>query len=549
MLLARVALRRPKKMNAISNAVQECVAGGGVGRCLAMQSRAKSTYLAAIDQGTSSSRVILYDTADLRPVASHQVELQSATTNPQAGWSQMDPLKILSTISDSAAGALSKAGATASDVVGVGITNQRESTIVWDKTTGKPLYDAILWHDARTADTASGLVRSLGGQDALRAACGLPISTYFSGVKLRWLLDNVPEVKAAFERGTALFGTVDTWVAWNLTGGVDGGRHVTDLTNASRTMMMDISRCAWDDATIDKLGVGVARGALPEITSCAEAFGPIRDGGPLDGAPLTAMIGDQQSAMVGQRCFAPGQAKITYGTGAFMLVNSGTTPTPSQHGLLTTALYRFGRDAPPSYALEGAVASCAVGINWFKDSLGMIGKAPEISSLAAEVPGGTDGLVFVSAFGGLLAPHWRDDARGTLVGLTLAHDKRHVARAVLEGIAHQARDVVGAMNADTGAPVTGLRVDGGVALSNELLQYQADLCDVPVERPSDVETTAMGAAIAAGMGAGVWESVADLPTAAAAIDRTFTPCIGAAERDARCARWTRAVEVSFGWAA
>ena len=468
--------------------------------------RASSSLLAAIDQGTSSSRVILYDASTLRPVASHQEELQSATSNPRAGWSQMQPQAIVETVRRSAEGALQKAKATAADVVGVGITNQRESTVVWDRTTGTPLYDAVLWHDARTRETVAQLNSELGGQDALRSVCGLPISTYFSGVKLRWLIENVPEVKQGFENGTALFGTVDTWLAWNLTGGAKGvksgtTRHVTDVTNASRTMMMDLGSCTWHTPTIDALGVSVAASALPEITSSAEPLGSISDGGPLDGAPLTAMIGDQQSAMVGQRCFESGQAKITYGTGAFMLVNSGATPTPSKHGLLSTALYRFGKGAPTTYALEGAVASCAVGINWFKDSLRMIDSAPEISKLASEVPNGTEGLYFVSAFGGLLAPHWRDDARATLVGLTLAHDRRHVARAVLEGIAHQAKDVVGAMEADTGDGLTGLRVDGGVSLSNELLQYQADLCNIAVERPSDVETTAAGAAIAAGLGA------------------------------------------------
>jgi glycerol kinase len=508
------------------------------------------SLLAAIDQGTSSSRVILYDAASLKPVASHQMELQSATTNPQAGWSQMDPQAIVSTVATSAEGALQKAGDKATDVIGVGITNQRESTVVWDKTTGKPLYDAILWHDARTAETAKSLEAGLGGQDALRSACGLPISTYFSGVKLRWLLDNVPEVKAAFDSGKALFGTVDTWLAWNLTGGAGkGGRHITDVTNASRTMLMDLGSCAWDSELISKLGVGAAQGALPEITSCAEGLGTICDGGPLDGAPLTAMVGDQQSAMIGQRCFGRGQAKITYGTGAFMLVNAGATATTSNHGLLSTVLYKFGAGAPTQYALEGAVASCAVGINWFKDSLGMLATAPEISSLAAEVPDGTEGLVFVSAFGGLLAPHWRDDARATLVGLTLAHDKRHVARAVLEGIAHQARDVVQCMEGDTGSKVASLRVDGGVSLSNELLQYQADLCNVSVERPTDVETTAMGAAISAGLGAGVWKDVSELPSSDDDIDRKFDPAISTAERQARCGRWQKAVDASFGWAA
>ena len=375
--------------------------------------RRHRSLLAAIDQGTSSSRVILYDAKSLEPVSSHQVELASATTTPQAGWSQMDPLAIVKTVELSASGALLKAGARAADVVGVGITNQRESTVVWDRKTGKPLYDAVLWHDARTRETSAALEEALGGQDALRPVCGLPISTYFSGVKLRWLVDNVPAVKAGLEAGTALVGTVDSWLAWNLTGGAAGvggtTRHVTDVTNASRTMMMDLAAGAWHEPSIEALGIGLVgrSGALPEIVSCAEQIGVISDGGPLSGAPLTGMIGDQQSAMVGQRCFSVGAAKITYGTGAFMLMHAGEgAPTPSRHGLLSTALYKFGRDAPtacvgvrPSspwlgsgpahragtpvrYALEGAVACCAVGINWFRDSLGMLDDAPEVSKLA-----------------------------------------------------------------------------------------------------------------------------------------------------------------------
>ncbi len=515
------------------------------------------SLLAAIDQGTSSSRVILYDADSLKPVGSHQVELASATTTPKAGWSQMDPMAIVRSTEESAAGALAKVGATAADVVGIGITNQRESTVVWDKRTGAPLYDAILWHDARTRETSAAIEAALGGQDALRGVCGLPISTYFTGVKLRWLLDHVDAVRQGFEAGTALVGTVDSWLLWNLTGGAKGvgttTRHVTDLTNASRTMMMELGTGCWHADSIRALGVSEAEGALPEIVSCAEKLGVVADGGAFDGVALTGCIGDQQSAMVGQRCFGVGEAKITYGTGAFMLMNAGHAPVPSKHGLLSTALYQFGgRGAPTTYALEGAVASCAVGINWFRDSLGMLASAPEVSSLASEAAGGTEGLYFVSAFGGLLAPHWRDDARGCLVGLTLAHDKRHVARAVLEGIAFQCSDVVNAMVSDTGSPLTALRVDGGVSLSDELLGYQADLLDIKVHRPADVETTAAGAAIAAGLGAGVWQGVEQavdqLGAAADGAAAEFHPAIGAAEREARKSSWAKAVECSLDWA-
>ena len=506
-----------------------------------------ASYLASIDQGTSSSRVILYDVDSLAPVASHQVELQSATTTPQPGWSQMDPMGILASVEASASGALASAGATAGDVVGVGITNQRESTVVWDKRTGAPLYDCVLWHDARTRETSRALQDELGGLDALRGTCGLPISTYFSGVKLRWLLDNVPEVKAGFEGGAALFGTGDAWLLWNLTGGANGGRHATDFSNASRTMLMDLATGAWDEGAAEALGVSVARHALPEIVSCAENYGTVASG-PLAGAAITGCLGDQQSAMVGQRCFSVGDAKITYGTGAFLLMNAGTMPVPSGHGLLSTALYQFGRNGKRYYALEGAVASCAVGVNWFKDSLGMVESAPEISALAAQVDD-PEGLYFVSAFSGLLAPHWRDDARAALLGLTLAHDRRHVARAVLEGIAHQSKDVVDAMLKDSGAKLSSLRVDGGVALSDALLQIQADVSGVQVLRPADVETTAAGAAVAAGIGAGVFEGPEALGAADAQSDAaTFEPAMDAAKRDAKCASWRAAVDASFGWA-
>jgi len=495
--------------------------------------------------------VILYD-LNLKPVASHQLPLETIT--PQAGWTQMDPMAILSTVETCAAGALQKAGATARDLVGIGITNQRETTVVWDKRTGAPLYDAILWHDGRTSEVVQALRAELGGQDAVRGVTGLPISTYFSASKLRWLMENVPEVREGLRAGTALVGTVDSWLVWNLTGGAKGvggtTRHVTDVTNASRTLMMDLAAAQWHDETIEALGLGAVRGALPEITSNAEVLGEVADGGTLHGARLTGCIGDQQSAVVGQRCFAPGQTKITYGTGCFMLMNTGAPrPIPSAKGLLSTALYRMGPEQPVTYALEGAVGSCATGINWFRDSLGMIGSAPEISELAASV-GSTEGVHFVSAFSGLLAPHWRDDARATLVGLTLRHTKAHVARAVLEGVAFQATEVAQAMAADAagaGVKLASLRVDGGVSNSNPLLQYQADLLGVAVERPVDVETTAAGAAVAAGIGAGVWSGTDELASSALT-ERTFAPEIDDAERAARGAKWARAVECSLNWA-
>mmetsp|Transcript_5644 Transcript_5644/g.17607 ORF Transcript_5644/g.17607 Transcript_5644/m.17607 type:complete len:529 (+) Transcript_5644:583-2169(+) len=498
------------------------------------------TYLASIDQGTSSSRVVLYDAATLAPVASHQVELQSATTNPRPGWSQMDAKAIVKSVDDAAAGALQKAGATAADVAGVGITNQRESTVVWDARTGEPLYDCVLWHDARTRGTAASIKASVGGADALRPTCGLPVSTYFSGVKLKWLLDEVPAVKDAVEAGYARVGTVDSWLVWNLT---NGATHATDFTNASRTMLMDLGKGAWDPSSIDALGLSSLQGALPEIRSSAEDYGTIQTGS-LSGAKLTGVLGDQMAAMVGQRCFAVGDAKITYGTGAFMLVHAGNTPAPSSNGLLSTALYDFKGEK--TYALEGAVACCAVGINWFRDSLGLFETSPEISDLAASVDS-SEGCYFVSAFGGLLAPRWRDDARAALVGLTLAHDRRHVSRAVLEGVAFQAVEVLDAMVEDTGRGLGALRVDGGVAQSDVMLQIQADLAAVPVERPADVETTAAGAAVAAGLGCGVFDGISDV-AAGTAPPATFSPKLPAADRDAKLASWRAAVDATYGWA-
>ena len=408
-------------------------------------SRWNSTYVAAIDQGTSSSRVILYDAHTLEPVpdGSHQVDLSSSYKTPQPGWAQMDPTAILSSVEQSAAGALEKTGISASEIVGVGITNQRETIVVWDKNTGAPLHDAVLWLDNRTSETVSSLVSELGSPDALRAECGLPISTYFTGVKLRWLTENVPAVQQGLQQGTALVGTVDSWLIWNLT---SRDVHATDLTNASRTMIMDLQSAQWSDSCLAKLGLESAAGALPQITSCAERIGEISSGA-LTGCSITGSIGDQQSAMLGQGCVEPGMAKTTYGTGAFTLLNTGTNAVPSDHGLLSTALYKLGSDAPTWYALEGSVGSCGIGLNWFANKLKMVDSAVEISKLAAEVPD-TAGLYFVPAFGGILAPRWRDDARASLVrvyclsrmlnlsgqvGLTLAHERTHVARAALEG--------------------------------------------------------------------------------------------------------------------
>jgi len=497
------------------------------------------SYLAAIDQGTSSSRVILYDAETLRPVASHQVELQAATTTPQPGWSQMDPAAILQSVDAAASGALAQARASAKDVVGVGITNQRESTVVWDSRTGEALFDCVLWHDARTRHTSQQIQERLGGIDALRATTGLPISTYFSGVKLKWLVDEVPAVKSALDQGFLRVGTVDAWLLHHLT-----GNHVTDFTNASRTLLMDLKSGQWDASCIEALGLPSAMmHALPEIRGCAETLGTITTG-PLEGCAVTGILGDQMAATVGQRCFTVGDAKVTYGTGAFLLTNAGSTPVPSKHGLLSTALYDF--QGQKTYALEGAVACCAVGLNWFRDSVGMVSTASELSDLAASVDS-TEGAYFVSAFSGLLAPRWRDDARAALVGLTLAHDRRHVARAVLEGVALQCNDVISAMTEDTGTSASTLYVDGGVAQSDVLLQLQADCAGVGVARPADVETTALGAAIAAGLGAGAFSSLEAIPAVSGGTTRV-APAISPDARAAKLASWKAAVEATYGWA-
>eukprot|EP00591_Stephanopyxis_turris_P010983 CAMPEP_0195511574 /NCGR_PEP_ID=MMETSP0794_2-20130614/3845_1 /TAXON_ID=515487 /ORGANISM="Stephanopyxis turris, Strain CCMP 815" /LENGTH=545 /DNA_ID=CAMNT_0040639201 /DNA_START=218 /DNA_END=1855 /DNA_ORIENTATION=+ len=529
--------------------------------------RQSSTYIAAIDQGTSSSRVILYDSETLTPVASHQETLASATSAPHPGWSQMNPTLLLKSVETCKEMALSQlqlhvSGVTSSSISGIGITNQRESVVVWDKHTGEALTDVILWHDTRTRETVHNLTESLGGPDALRSITGLPLSTYFSGVKLRWVMDNVPPARKAIEEGRALVGTVDSFLTWHLTG---GERHVIDVTNASRTLMMDIHKGSWSDDAINALDLDMLRdnGCLPEIVSCAssDGFGVVKSGA-MEGVRITGVIGDQQSAMVGQRCFEPGMAKTTYGTGAFALMNTEKVAFPSKAKLLTTALYSEPgplKEHHITYALEGAVGSCANGINWFRDNLGMIDSPAEISELAHiadEKHGGTEGLYFVSAFGGLLAPYWRDDARGTLVGLTLAHDKSHIALAVLEGVAFQVRAVLDSMVADTDGAhsLAQMRVDGGVSMSRPLLQAQADLLGVTVARPKNVETTALGAAIVAGAGSGIWDRYEDSPRGLLNdgddddLDEIFLPKINEKEREEKWASWEQAVESSLGWA-
>ncbi|XP_006852853.2 glycerol kinase [Amborella trichopoda] len=509
--------------------------------------REEEVYVGAIDQGTTSSRFIIYD-GNANPVASHQVEFTQFY--PESGWVEHDPMEILESVRDCMEKALDKATVAGHNVESglkaIGITNQRETTLVWSKSTGDPLYNAIVWMDVRTSSICRRLEESLpGGRTHFTETTGLPVSTYFSALKLIWLLENVDAVKAAAQSGDALFGTVDTWLIWNLTGGVHKGVHVTDCSNASRTMLMDLATLTWHAPTLETLKIPPS--LLPRIISNAELIGRIAKGWPLVGTPIAGCLGDQHAATLGQAC-KPGEAKSTYGTGAFILINTGLSPKHSKHGLLSTIAYKLGPNKPSSYALEGSIAIAGAAVQWLRDGLGLIKTASEIEGLA-ELAGeeGAGGVYFVPAFGGLLAPWWRDDARGVLVGMTRATSKAHIARAVLESMCFQVRDVVEAMRADAGeGEGFVLRVDGGATVNNLLMQLQADLLGSPVLRPADIETTALGAAYAAGLATGVWTED-DIFTSGnkASNDTVFNPRVCEEERDRRFKSWHKAVEKSF----
>jgi glycerol kinase len=447
-------------------------------------------YVAAIDQGTASSRCLVFDRSS-RLVSVAQKEHHQVY--PRPGWVEHDPEEIWHNVEEVVHGALDKASLSVSDLVGLGIANQRESTILWERDTGRPVHNEINWQDTRTDQ----LVRELGGdagQDRFRDRCGLPLATYFSGPKVRWLLDNIPDLRARAEAGDVLFGTVDSWLIWRLT-----GRHLTDVTNASRTMLMNLHTLGWDEVLLETIGVPEAM--LPEIRPSSEVYGEVRDG-PLSGIPVAAALGDQQAALFGQACFAPGQAKCTYGTGSFLLFNTGTQPVMSSSGLLTTLACRVGTE-PPTYALEGSIAVTGALVQWFRDNLMVIDSAPEIETLARTVDD-SGGCYFVPAFSGLFAPHWRSDARGVIAGLTSYITKGHLARAVLEATAWQTLEVVEAMNTDSRMRLSMLRVDGGMTANNLLMQFLADVLDVPVVRPIVAETVSLGAAYAAGLAVGFW---------------------------------------------
>ncbi len=498
-------------------------------------------YAAAIDQGTTSTRCMIFDHAGA-VVSVHQLEHEQIY--PQAGWVEHDPLEIWARTQDVVKGALEKAGATAADIAAVGVTNQRETTVVWDKNTGKPYYNAIVWQDTRT-DKICNMLAKDGGQDRFRKKVGLPLATYFSGPKVRWMLDNVDGLREAAEKGDAIFGNIDTWVIWQITGGVNGGAHVTDVTNASRTMLMNLETLDWDD---EILGImGIPRLMLPEIRPSSDPafYGKTTADGPFGGViPVCGDLGDQQAATVGQACLSVGEAKNTYGTGCFMLLNTGTAAVQSENGLLTTLCYKFG-DKPAVYALEGSIAITGALVQWLRDNLNLIDSSPEIEDLAKTVED-NGGIYFVPAFSGLFAPYWKSDARGVIVGMTRYVNKGHIARAALEATAFQTREVLDAMNADSGVALTALKVDGGMVFNELLMQFQSDVLGVPVIRPKVAETTALGAAYAAGLAVGFWETEDDIRTNWG-MDKTWNPSMGADKREALYAEWKKAVTRTFDW--
>ncbi len=495
-----------------------------------------SKFVGAIDQGTTSSRFILFDKDGN---IGHIDQREHEQINPKAGWVEHDATEIWQNTRRVINGAMSDSDVEAGDVEAIGITNQRETAVVWDRETGEPIHNAIVWQDTRTG----GLVRELAGDegvDRLRDVTGLPLSTYFSGPKITWLLDNVDGARKRAENGELLFGTTDTWVLWNLTGGKDGGLHVTDVTNASRTLLMDLETLDWHDEALDLMGV--PRSMLPEIKSSSEEYGEAK-GSAIGGRPLSGILGDQHAAMFGQTCFEPGDAKNTYGTGSFLLVNTGEEIVRTDN-LLTTVGYKLG-DGKVTYALEGSIAVTGALIQWLRDRLGIIEKAPDVEELAKTVDD-NGGVYFVPAFSGLFAPHWRDDARGVIVGLTGYANKGHIARAALEATAWQSKEVVDAANAASDVPFDELRVDGGMTVNELLMQFQADVLGVPVIRPKVTETTALGAAYAAGLAVGYWKDQDEL-TERWAEDKRWEPNMEDDERDKGYAKWKKAVERSLDW--
>ncbi|ORI15942.1 glycerol kinase [Rhodococcus sp. 1163] len=494
------------------------------------------TFIASIDQGTTSSRCIIFG-HDGKPVGSAQKEHRQIF--PRAGWVEHDAEEIWVNVREVVGAALGNADVKAQDIAAVGITNQRETTLVWDRATGKPVYNAIVWQDTRTDELCRELAGDQGS-DRYQQITGLPLSTYFAGPKIRWILDNVDGVRERAEAGELCFGTMDSWVLWNLTGGADGGKHITDVTNASRTLLMDLETLSWrEDICAD---FAIPMSMLPEIRTSSEVYAEVRPRGVLAGVPISGILGDQQAATFGQACLSPGEAKNTYGTGNFLLLNTGTTPVHSKHGLLTTVCYKLG-DKDAVYALEGSVAVTGSLVQWLRDNLGIIERTADIERLAGTVED-NGGVYFVPAFSGLFAPRWRPDARGVISGLTRFANKGHIARAALEATAFQTREVIDAMYADSEVTLTTLKVDGGMVVNELLMQFQSDVLGVPVVRPVVNETTALGAAYAAGLAVGYWSGEDEI-VANWAADKTWKPDLASDAREAMYDKWNRAVERTY----
>jgi glycerol kinase len=491
-------------------------------------------YAAAVDQGTTSTRFMVFDHSG-QVVSVDQKEHEQIY--PKPGWVEHDPMEIWQRTQEVIHAGLDKV--EAKDIAAVGVTNQRETTVVWERSSGRPVYNAIVWQDTRT-DQICNQLASDGGQDRFREKTGLPIATYFSGPKIKWILDNVDGARAKAENGDLLFGNIDTFVIWQLTGGADGGVHITDVSNASRTMMMNLETLDWDDEILGILDVPKAM--LPQIRASSEVYGEAKDG--LAGIPVAGDLGDQQAALFGQTCFSVGEAKNTYGTGNFLLLNTGTEPVPSKSGLITTLAYKIG-DQPAVYCLEGSIAITGALVQWLRDNIGLISSAPEIENLAKTVDD-NGGMYFVPAFSGLFAPYWKSDARGVIAGLTRYVTKGHIARAALEATAWQSREVADAMNADSGVELASLKVDGGMVQNELLMQFQADVLGVPVIRPTVAETTSLGAAYAAGLAVGFWSEVEDL-RANWGKDKEWQPQMDPEEREKEYAFWKKAVTRTFDW--
>lgn len=505
-----------------------------------------SKYIASIDQGTTSTRCMLFDHQG-RVVSIAQKEHRQIY--PQPGWVEHDPIEIWQRTQEVVRQAMAEAsiasgGSAAREIAAIGITNQRETTVIWDPETGKPYFNAIVWQDTRTKDICDALAGD-GGIDRFRSKVGLPLATYFSGPKIKWVLDHIPGIREAASSGKALFGNMDSWVIWWLTGGPNGGAHVTDVTNASRTMLMNLSTLDWDQEILEIMGIPGQM--LPRIVPSSDphTWGTTTADGPFEAQiPVCGDLGDQQAALVGQTCFSSGEAKNTYGTGCFMLLNTGTKIVPSKSGLLTTLGYKIG-DRPAFYALEGSIAITGALVQWLRDNLGMIQKSSEVEELATTVED-NGGIYFVPAFSGLFAPYWRSDARGVIVGLTRYIHKGHLARAVLEATAFQTREVLDAMEKDSGVSLKSLKVDGGMVYNELLMQFQADILGVPVVRPSVSETTALGAAYAAGLAVGFWGDLEEL-RANWQVDKTWQPVMPEGLRKSLYSGWLKAVERTFNW--